>query len=153
MSQRQPDAEKLSFRIGLSGNYWDRKPEFIVLVNDVELAKGFINGPSGQVQYVDFTYEFEENSSNKLQIRLNNKSDTDVVQNDDCTEILNDMLLNVESIEVDEIDLGQLLWSHSQFIPDDTSLPTLKNCVNLGWKGTYVLEFTSSFYLWLLESM
>lgn len=153
MSQRPPDTETLSFRIGLSGTYWDKKPEFSVLVNDVEMASGSINGPSGQIQYVGFTYEFDQNSNNKLQIRLNNKSDLDVIQNDDCTEIVKDMLLNVESIEVDEINLSQLLWSHSKFVPDDSSLPTLKKCVNIGWNGTYVLEFTSSFYLWLLENM
>jgi hypothetical protein len=153
MSQLLLDTETLSFRIGLSGTYWNKKPEFSVLINDVELASGSINGPSGQIQYVEFTYEFKENSNNKLQIRLNNKADSDVIQNDDCTEILKDMLLNVESIEVDEINLSQLVWSQSKFIPDDTSRPTLKKCVNLGWNGTYVLEFTSSFYLWLLENM
>jgi hypothetical protein len=153
MSQLLLDTETLSFRIGLSGTYWNKKPEFSVLVNDVELASGSIIGPSGQIQYVEFNHEFKENSNNKLQIRLNNKVDSDVIQNDDCTEIVKDMLLNVESIEVDEINLSQLVWSQSKFIPDNTSRPTLKKCVNLGWNGTYTLEFTSPFYLWLLENI
>jgi len=145
--------ETVSFRIGLSGTYWDKKPKFIVLLNDEKMANGSIDGPSGQVQYVTFTHTIEENSENKLQIRLINKSDSDVVQNKDCTEILKDMLLNIESIEVDNIDLGNLLWTHSEFIPNNTSRATLKKCVNLGWNGTYVLKFTSPFYLWLLENM
>ena len=131
MSQLLLDTETLSFRIGLSGTYWNKKPEFSVLVNDVELASGSIIGPSGQIQYVEFNHEFKENSNNKLQIRLNNKVDSDVIQNDDCTEIVKDMLLNVESIEVDEINLSQLVWSQSKFIPDNTSRPTLKKCVNI----------------------
>jgi hypothetical protein len=153
MSQSVLEIETLSFRIGLSGTYWSKKPAFSILVNDKEMIRRSIEGPEDQVQYAEFTSEFSENSTNKLQIRLNNKTDEDVVQNEDCTEILKDMLLNIISIEIDEIDLGQLLWSHSEFIADDPSHPALKKCVNLGWNGTYTLEFTSPFYLWLLESI
>jgi hypothetical protein len=152
MSQQLSDSEILSFRIGLSGTYWDRKPEFSVLVNDEEMARGSIVGLPDEVQYINFTYSFKENSINKLQIRLLNKSGEDVIQSEH-REILKDMLLNIESIEVDDIDLGQLIWSHSVFIANDSDLPKLNNCVNLGWNGTYVLEFVSPFYLWLLENM
>ena len=153
MSQPQPNIESLSFRIGLSGTYWNRRPDFSVLINDIEMINGTITEPSDQVQYVEFKYDFLENSSNKLQICLNNKTDDDVVQDEDCTEILKDMLLNIVSIEIDEIDLGQLMWSASEFIPHEQDRPTLKKCVNLGWNGAYTLEFTSPFYLWLLENM
>jgi hypothetical protein len=153
MSQQQPEIETLSFRIGLSGTYWSKKPEFAVLVNDKNMAWGLIDAPVDQVQYVNFTEKFEENSINKLQIRLNNKTDQDTVQDEECTEILKDMLLNIKSIEIDNIDLGELVWSASQFIADDPVRPTLKNCINLGWNGAYTLTFASPFYLWLLENI
>jgi hypothetical protein len=153
MSQPQLETETLSFRIGLSGTYWNRRPDFSVLINDKELAKGSITEPSEQVQYIDFSYDFVENSTNKLQIRLTNKDNSDVVQNEDCTEILKDMLLNIVSIEIDDIDLGQLVWSCSKFIADDPNRPTLAKCVNLGWNGAYTIEFSSPFYLWLLENI
>jgi hypothetical protein len=153
MNQSLLNFETLSFRIGLSGTYWYKKPEFTVLVNDKEMASGSIDGLTGQVQYVEFTESFEENSTNKFQIRLTNKENSDTIQNAGCTEILKDMLLNIESIEIDDIDLGQLVWSHSKFIPMDSDRPTVKGCVNLGWNGTYTLTFDSPFYLWLLEKM
>jgi len=30
---------------------------------------------------------------------------------------------------------------------------SVKNCVNLGWNGKWVLPFTSPFYIWLLENI
>ena len=76
------------------------------------------------------------------------------------------LLLNIESIEVDEIDLRQMLWTHSEYKPqyplsyvkeqkkqgillEDTK----KNCVNLGWNGSWSISFTSPFYIWLLENI
>ena len=63
------------------------------------------------------------------------------------------MLLNIDSIEIDEIDISELKWSASEFVADDPNRPTLQECVNLGWNGSYQLKFTSPFYLWLLENM
>ena len=63
------------------------------------------------------------------------------------------MLLNIESIEIDGIELGFIKWSESIFLPTDCDRPVLKTCVNLGWNGTYRLTLASPFYLWLLEKM
>lgn len=153
--------ETLSFKIGLSATFWDKFPEYSILLNDVLIEKDFfksdIQPPGAQkispVKYIEFTIELEEESKNKLQIRLENKEDSDTVENADKTDIIKDMLLNVDSIEIDNIPLDSLLWSASKFIPDDADRPTLTQCVNLGWNGTYVIEFTSPFYLWLLENI
>jgi hypothetical protein len=40
------------------------------------------------------------------------------------------MLLNIHSLEIDEIAVDQLMWSESQFIPDNSDRPVLNNCVN-----------------------
>jgi hypothetical protein len=76
-----------------------------------------------------------------------------VVQNEDKSAIVKDMLLNVVSVEIDEIDIGHLLHSKSTFTGDDPTRPVLSNCVNLGWNGTWKLTFTSPFYIWLLENI
>jgi hypothetical protein len=67
---------------------------------------------------------------------------------------------------IDEIDLDVLKWTHSIYEPkypkhyiikaqsQGTTLEkTLKNCINLGWNGTWKLPFTSPFYVWLLENI
>ena len=145
--------ETLTFRIGVSGSYWDKKPAYAICVDGVLQASAIIAGLTGAVEYIEFTLPLAEDTEHLLEIKLLNKIDDDVVQSKDKTEILKDMLLNIESVEIDDIDLGNLIWSNSEFVAADSSRPTLKNCVNLGWNGSYQLKFDSPFYLWLLENM
>jgi len=69
------------------------------------------------------------------------------------------MLLNIASIEVEDIGLGTLLWSRSVYKLDhpqkfnNSVVTELTDCVNLGWNGTYQLEFKTPFYSWLLENI
>jgi len=153
MNQLLRNSETLKFRIGVSGSYWDKKPAYSVLIDGVEQASYVIVADSGVVEYAEFTLAVLEDSPHLLEIKLLNKTDDDVVQSQDKTEIVKDMLLNIESISIDDIELGQIKWDHSEFVAEDPARPTLKNCVNLGWNGSYQLKFDSPFYLWLLEKM
>ena len=56
-------------------------------------------------------------------------------------------------MEIDEVDLGMLIYSKSVFTGDDPDRPVLDNCINLGWNGTWMLSFESPFYIWLLENI
>lgn len=150
MSQALPEKETLKFKIGLSGTYWDRKPQYTVLIDDVKVAEGVADS---EVSYVEFSHDLEDDKSHTVNIRLENKTNYDVVQSEDKSTIVKDMLLNIESISIDDVDLGQLKWDKSKFVGDDPSRPVIANCVNLGWNGTYTLEFSCPFYLWLLENM
>jgi hypothetical protein len=153
MSQPQPNTETLTFRVGLSGTYWDRKPAYSILIDGVEQVSAIIAGDSNVDEYAEFTVAVTEDQEHLLEIKLLNKTDDDTVQSLDKTEIVKDMLLNIESISIDDIELGQIKWDQSEFVPVDSARPTLKNCVNLGWNGSYQLKFNSPFYLWLLEKM
>ena len=151
------EKETLHFKIGVSGTYWDKKPHYTVWLDDQKHADATIGGHSNEVEFVEFDAGITE-GSHEFKIRLENKSDRDV-EKDGQGNILNDMLLNIESIEVDEIDLGQLKWSASVFTADQPKTingedwTVLNKCVNLGWNGTYTIKFDSPFYLWLLESL
>lgn len=143
--------ETLKFRIGLSGTFWEKVPLFSILIDKQNYVSDFID--SKETKYFEFTADLELDKTFTLRIRLENKTDSDTVQSEDKSEILKDMLLNIDHIEIDEIDIADLKWSHSEFVADDSARPTLKKCVNLGWNGSYELKFTTPFYLWLLESM
>ena len=153
MNQLLRNSETLKFRIGVSGSYWDKKPAYSVSVDGVEQACAVIAADTGVVEYAEFTLAVAEDSPHLLEIKLLNKTDDDVVQSQDKTEIVKDMLLNIESISIDDIELGQIKWDQSEFVAEDPVRPTLKNCVNLGWNGSYQLKFDSPFYLWLLEKL
>ena len=148
MSDSQPNTETLTFKIGLTGTYWDRKPKCTVLLNGEEKAALVCDE---NLQYAEFTCDLAEEQEHCLEIRLENKTNADTITENN--EIVKDMLLNIESIEIDEIELGQVKWTLSEFVADDAKRETLKRCVNLGWNGSYRLKFTSPFYLWLLENM
>ena len=146
------DTEKLHFKIGLGGTYWKKVPVYSILVNDRVIETQEVSTPSGEVDIVEFDVEVAEGPC-MLKIRLENKDWTDTVENANKTEILQDMLLNIKSVEIDEIDLGNLIYSKSQFVGDEADRPVLTNCLDLGWNGAWELAFESPFYIWLLESI
>lgn len=146
------DIERLHFKIGLAGTYWDKKPEYSILVNDTELKRDTVVTASGETFFVEFDADVEEGPT-VLKIRLENKDWTDTVQNEDKTAILKDMLLNIKSVEIDEIDLATMIFTKTEFVGDDPARPVLDKCIDLGWNGTWTLPFESPFYIWLLENI
>ena len=113
--------ERLHFKIGLSANYWAKIPKYSVIVNDITIfTKKEIVSPPNTIEYIEFDAEINEGPSS-LQIRLENKNWTDTIQNDTGTEILRDMVLNIESIEIDEIELGNLIFTNGMFFPNNAT--------------------------------
>jgi hypothetical protein len=144
--------ETLHFKIGLAGTYWAKQPEYSILINDKTYNTGTITEASGETFYVEFDADMEEGPC-ALKIRLENKDWTDTVQNEDKTEIVKDMLLNIRSVEIDDINLGNLVYTKTQFVGDDPARPVLDRCQDLGWNGAWILAFESPFYIWLLENI
>ena len=158
------DSETLHFKIGLSGSSNKKHPKFKIYVNDVEHVSDQLKCDINQTEYFEFDAAVNEGNC-YLVIEFLNKSKLDTVL-DSNGNIIDDLLLNVESIEIDEIDLGSLLWTASDYRPDypqiykdkilqsGENLPeSVKNCVNLGWNGRWILPFVSPYYIWLLENI
>jgi hypothetical protein len=149
------DVEKLHFKIGLAGSYWDKKPIYSISINDSIRETRQIESESGEIFYIEFDQEVEEGPVS-LKIRLENKTDSDVVKDNPTQEdftIIKDLMLHIKNIEIDGIELGQLIWEKSIFTGDDPARPVLDNCVDLGWNGAWELKFDSPFYIWLLENI
>ena len=145
--------EKLSFVVALSGTFWERRPQFSIWLDDHLVVSSEIVG--AVQQEIKFERTIDE-GTHTLKIRLENKTYSDTVLENG--EIVQDMLLNIDGITIDDISLDNLLWS-AEYILDKPqqyngqTITKMDNCVNLGWNGTYVLEFTSPFYVWLLEKL
>ena len=125
------------------------------MCNDKVLHEGTITAESDVVEYVEFDCEYSEEQV-EFKVSLLNKDSTDVVKdnNDPVNfKIVKDMLLNIVSLEVDEIDLGNLIYEKTEVVPEDSTRPVLKICVNLGWNSTWTLRWTNPFYIWLLENI
>jgi len=145
--------EKLSFVVTLSGTFWDRRPQFSIWLDDHAVIQSEIISTAQQPIAFERTLDEGEHT---LKIRLENKTSADTnIRNG---EIIDDMLLNIDDITIDDISLGNLLWS-AEYILDKKQtykgqeIDHLDGCVNLGWNGTYTLKFTSPFYIWLLEKL
>lgn len=156
------DKETLHFKIGLSGTVKEKGPEIKIFVNDKEFIHSTLQGT--EPTYFEFDAEVEEGDC-KLIIDFLNKTSNDTIK-DNNEEIVSDLLLNIDSIEIDEIELGTIKWDHSDYQPIypkeyvDVQLKqgvelqkNVKNCVNLGWNGRWILQFQSPFYIWLLENI
>jgi len=147
------DTEKLHFKIGIAGTYWKKVPVYSILINDsVVVDHKAVTGASEETYYEEFDYTLEEGPA-VLKILLENKDNGDTIVGDDGNTILKDMLLNIKSIEIDEIDIGSLIYSNSKFVGNEDTRPVLDGCVDLGWNGTWTFPFESPFYIWLLENL
>lgn len=158
------EKESLHFKIGLSGSSEKKHPKFAISVNDKQFIAASLTGLANETEYFEFDAEIEEGNCS-LVIELLNKTMQDTVLDADG-KIVEDLLLNIVSVEIDDIDLGPLLWTASNYRPiypesykqkildKGEELPeSVKDCVNLGWNGSWALPFTSPFYIWLLENI
>lgn len=146
--------ETLTFKISLTGTYWSKKPNFSIFLNDELIEQKDIENQS--VHEIVFERGVAEDQEHELKIRLNNKQDEDtIIEN---TQIVKDMILNIDGIEIDDIDIGNLRWTAEYKLDqareyNGKQTDHIDNCVNLGFNGTYTLKFTSPFYIWLLEKL
>jgi hypothetical protein len=146
--------ESLEFSVTVSGTYWNKKPQFSIWLDDNVIIQTEISSESLQTH--KFTHTIDD-GEHVLRIKLENKTNSDTVIVDSA--VSKDMLLNVLDITIDDVSIGELLWSESTFLLDKPQeyqgkqILQLDNCVNLGWNGSYTLKFSSPFYIWLLEKL
>lgn len=151
--------ENLHFKLGLSGTSPLKNPEFKISLNDNVLYHGQLKAPN-EIEYFEFDVGIEQ-ENNFFNIELLNKTSDDTIK-DDSGNITQDMLLCIKSLEIDEISIDHLMWSNSFYYPiypndyvdeQQKSISEVRNCVDLGWNGTWKFPFTSPFYIWLLENI
>ena len=155
--------EKLKFRLELWAEYWDKKPVAEIRINAESIFRAEIDGTEDKPTLIDFDHELKEGEKYNLQIvRSNKDSRQTVVENGEITK---DQLLHIKAIEIDEIDIGSLVyegnytpeypepWATQQREAGNDLPKSFKNSTTLGHNGTWSLQFESPFYMWLLENL
>ena len=155
--------EKLKFRLELWAEHWDKKPIADIRINTESKFKSEIAGTEDNPTLIEFDHELVEGEKYELQIVRSNKDTRQTVVEDG--EIVKDQLLNIKSVEIDEIDIGALVYE-GVYTPDypepwatqqrelGKELPeSFKNVTKMGHNGTWSLQFESPFYMWLLENL
>ena len=155
--------EKLKFKLELYATMWDKPPVANIKINEKSFFKEEIASTNDKPTIIEFEHEFEENKSYNLIIDRSNKNKKQTVVEDE--KIIKDQLLHIKSIEIDEIDIGALVyegvykpeypepWATQQAEAGNKLPETLKNVTKMGHNGTWTFTFTSPFYMWLLENL
>lgn len=156
------DNEQVEFKVMLAADWWDEKPNYQLLIDDDIIESGFLEekNADNEQKVIQFSKELSE-GEHVLKVRLLNKSQIQTMV-DESGNILKDQLLHIKQIEIDEIELDYLLWSHSFFhhferfengnpifkeLPDENKYPTT------GFNGEYRLYFSVPTYMWFLENL
>tara|TARA_R110000796_G_C14271331_1_gene401317 strand:+ start:55 stop:534 length:480 start_codon:yes stop_codon:yes gene_type:complete len=155
--------EKLKFRLELYATMWDKPPVAEILINDKVYFTWIIEGTEDNPTLIEFMHECEENKDYELIIKRSGKDlDQTVLENG---KIVKDQLLHIKNIQIDEIDLGSLVytgvytpeypepWATQQAKSGNKLQESFKNVTSIGHNGTWQFKFTSPFYMWLLENL
>ena len=156
--------EKLKFKLELYATMWDRPPHAEILIDDKMHFKGDITGTEDKPDLIEFEAEFEEGKEYNLIINRSGKSNNQTVINEKGDR-LKDQLLHIKSIEIDEIDIGALVyegvytpiyaepWATQQRQAGNELKESFKNVTLMGHDGEWRFKFESPFYMWLLENL
>ena len=156
--------EKLKFKLELYATMWDKPPHAEIMINDQSHFEGDISGTEEKPNIIEFEHELEEDKEYNLILKRKGKGQNQTVITDKG-DILKDQLLHIKSIEIDEIDIGGLVyegvytpnypesWASKQREAGADLQKSFKNVTQMGHNGEWKFSFASPFYMWLLENL
>jgi hypothetical protein len=156
--------EKLKFKLELYATMWDKPPHAEILVGDKSYYNDAIISTEDKPTIIEFEAELEEGKKYDLIINRYGKSKNQTVVNDKG-DLVKDQLLHIKKIEIDEIDIGGLVfegmytpnypepWASQQREAGVELQESFKNVTQMGHNGTWSFKFESPFYMWLLENL
>jgi hypothetical protein len=151
------DLEHVDFKISLSSEWFRLPPHVQIslddeLIEDIEVAE---KSSASEKQTLEFSRDLGD-GKHYLKIRYLGKEipDTQIDANNNITK---DHLINIDSIDIDDIELGFLAFQKGIFYPDQVIRPDLPTEIHemtcIGYNGTWVLEFEVPTYIWFLENL
>ena len=156
--------EKLKFKLELYSTMWDKPPIAEILIDHDVQFKGAITGTESKPDVIEFEYEMKAEQKYNLILNRSGKGSNQTIVNEKG-DILKDQLLHIKSINIDEIDIGALVfdgvytpiypepWATQQRESGNDLRDSFKNVTTMGFDGEWRFAFTSPFYMWLLKSL
>ena len=143
--------EKLKFKLELYATMWDQTTACGDLINDKSYFKGDITGTEDKPNVIEFEHELKRSKDYELIIKRSGKSKNQTVVNDKG-DLLKDQLLHIKSIEIDEIDIGALVYegvtrqntqNHGPHSKEKQVRVTgiIQECHSMGHNGTWQFKF------------
>ena len=156
--------EKIKFKLQLHATVWDRPPHVEILIDKKSHFNSDVTGTEDKPDLIEFEAEFEEDKQYNLIINRSGKDKNQTIVNDKG-HLLKDQMLHIKSMEIDEIDIGALVyegiytphypepWATQQRKDGVELRESFKNVTQMGHNGEWKFTFSSPFYMWLLENL
>ena len=156
--------EKLKFKLELYATMWDKPPHAEILVDGKSYYNSEITSTEDNPTLIEFGAELEEDKKYDLIINRSGKNVGQTVVNNKG-DILKDQMLHIKRIEIDEIDLGALVftalytpqypepWATQQAEAGKELKEAFTNVTQMGHNGEWKFSFSTPFYMWLLENL
>ena len=156
--------EKLKFKLELYATMWDKPPHAEIVVGGKTYFDADITSTEDKPTLIEFEVEVEEDKKCDLIINRSGKTVPQTVVNDKG-DLLKDQLLHIKRIEIDEIDLGSLVftgvytpkypepWATQMAESGKELRESFTNVTQMGHNGEWKFTFTTPFYMWLLENL
>jgi len=156
--------EKIKIKLELYATMWDKPPVAEIAINSKNIIKKEITGSESSPDVIEFEQELQEDSTYSLIVNRSGKGKNQTVLNEKG-EIIKDQLLHIKKIEIDEIDLGDLVyegvytpdypepWATQQRESGNDLKDSFKNVTQMGFNGEWKFTFSTPFYMWLLENL
>ena len=148
--------EEVQIVINLSSDWHLSTPKFECYIDDKQLDGGELTERKAdkQSRRISWTGKLEE-GDHLIRVVLKDKGNRETLLHPVDQTILKDQLLHIESVSIDQIDLGHLVHRTCKFYPNKTLRPDLDdvipNLTCIGYNGECQIKFTVPTYLWLLE--
>ena len=145
--------ETVNIKFSLEPEWFNNAPKIKVAINDQIL----LDVELGTRLEYEQTVELEDDSNHQLTFTLYNKTKYDTVVKDGVIE--KDTLIKISNIELEDIDLTSMLSLNKELFyyeHDNNGTTQLEKHTlydTLGCNGTATINFTTPFYVWLLENL
>ena len=145
--------ETVNIKFTLEPEWFNNAPKIKVAINDQIL----LDVELGTKLDYEQTVELEDDSNHQLTFTLYNKTKYDTVVKDGVIE--KDTLIKISNIELEDIDLTSMLSLNKELFyyeHDNNGTTQLEKHTlydTLGCNGTATINFTTPFYIWLLENL
>jgi hypothetical protein len=141
--------EKIKFKAVIDSEYFNNPPHLRISIGEDVL----VDFPVTEETVIEKDLIVEDDKAYKLNFTLHDKSKYDTVVEDG--NIVKDTVIKVKQVELDNVDITSMLPINKDNFYYIHNGSSEKNIFydTMGVNGTSTLEFTTPFYVWLLENL
>lgn len=140
--------ETIKFKAVIDSEYFNNPPHLRIHLDNDVLA----DFPVTEETVIEKELTVNDEQQYKLNFTLHDKSKYDTVLEDG--EIVKDTVVKIKNVELDDIDITSILSVNQDnfyYIHEDGTKDVFYD--TMGINGTSTIEFTTPFYVWLLENL